>query len=125
MLSPWWRKLLTNSFHHFTRRSERKRGGTVRLGLENLEDRVTPASLHWIGGDAVNPTAWSAANNWQEGVQPTNGDTVVFDSSVVGLSSFTSNNDINSLTLGGIIISDTDAAANHDFTISGAAVTLT
>ncbi len=64
---------------------------------------------------------WSDPNNWQEGVIPHNGDTVVFDSSVTGSGAYTAINNIPGLTLNGIVIKNTSSTA---FVISGDAVTI-
>src|SRR5437763_1795780 len=103
MPSPWYRKWFANACQ------SNKKNRTIRkvkpwlyasLFLENLEDRLAPATLHWLGGAAVgSPTAWSDAGNWQESVTPNNGDNLVFDTSVGTINSFTSNNDLTGLTV--------------------------
>ncbi|HUR53632.1 MAG TPA: autotransporter-associated beta strand repeat-containing protein, partial [Gemmataceae bacterium] len=89
---------------------------TSRLSLTHLEDRVTPATLHWTGAAS---TAWSNPANWVENVNPANGDRLVFDTTTPGFVSFAPNNDIAGLT--GLTIGINDSSSGGDFTIGGSA----
>src|ERR1041384_1815935 len=98
MRSPWYRKLLAKACPSSkTNRPIRKVKPWLygSLFLENLEDRLAPATLHWLGGAVVgSPTAWNNTGNWQENVTPNNGDNLVFDTNAGTINSFTSNNDL-------------------------------
>src|SRR5947209_14473756 len=50
-------------------RSARAHRSLSRLTLEQLEDRLAPATHFWIGGGANNN--WSNGNNWIGGIAPT------------------------------------------------------
>ena len=80
------------------------RPASAGLFLTPLEDRVTPATLHWTGAASK---LWSAAGNWQEGRVPMDGDRLVFDTTTPGFSAangYAPNNDLATapvnLTLG-------------------------
>ena len=96
------------------RDGRRKRKEAFRLSaLEQLENRVTPANISWIGASGAN---WSATSSWQGGVVPGSGDIAVFDSTSPG----TVNVDLPQ-TVGGILISNTAATP---FVISGSSLNL-
>src|SRR3954451_23537837 len=71
-----------------------------RLGLEILEDRVTPSL--WVGTAGGTGGLWSNPANWVGGV-PTNGGIVVF-SPVAGGTNTPSVDDIPGLSLGQMTI---------------------
>src|SRR5690349_20132026 len=81
---------------------ERKR--SARLALEELENRLAPATFVWTGATDGN---WSTPTNWQGGVAPTaNG----FADLVFPNSAFTkaTNNDLTSSKLNSITFGGTD-----------------
>ena len=49
-----------------------------RLLFENLEDRVTPATISWRGNGAN--SNWTNPSNWNRGRAPLAGDDLVFGS---------------------------------------------
>jgi autotransporter-associated beta strand protein len=81
-----------------------------------------PGTAVWIGGDAGAPTNWSDPLNWLDHIVPATGNVVRFDTTAGAIGSFTSNNDIPGLNLGGVIINDTDAV--NGFSLTGQAITL-
>src|SRR5581483_3119072 len=93
------------------------------LRFESLEDRLTPATLHWLG---TSSSSWALSSNWAEGFIPTAGDTLVFDTTAAGFAgtaaAFAPNNDISGLTGLSIVINDASSAG--DFTIGGSAIGL-
>lgn len=88
------------------------------LTLLALEDRVVPATLHWLGASSAQ---WSTASNWAENQAPASGDTLVFDTTFPGFSAtangFAPLNDITGLT--NIAVAVNDASASGDFAITG------
>ncbi len=97
LLARWLRSLVQSKVKTIVRKPSRA------LCLEELEDRVTPATFIWTGGGP--DTNWSDALNWQGGTTaPTGaGDDLSFPAGALQL---TSNNDltgavINSITFGG------------------------
>ena len=108
------------------RRVARVVGPATRLGVTALEDRVTPATLHWLGSPAGNGNLWGVATNWLEGRAPASGDRLVFDASSPGFSAtangFAPTNDVAGLT--DLSIGINDASPAGDFAIGGKAVTL-
>jgi autotransporter-associated beta strand protein len=119
---PLWLRSLAKTWSRTPARRPARRA--PRPLAEALEDRLAPATLHWIGATSSN---WSAATNWAENAFPANGDTVVFDTTQAGFAgtaaSFLPANDLSGLTLGGMVIND--SSGSGDFTISGNPVTLT
>ncbi|NOX55003.1 MAG: hypothetical protein GXP27_11320, partial [Planctomycetes bacterium] len=121
LVGRWTRSAITARHR---RRPFRQRSASVPV--ETLEDRTLLSTLYWQGDV---DTAWSTAGNWntaQDGTgsdqAPTDGDTLVFDTSTVGLASFVSSAD---LSVTGITIQVVDADAGNDFTIqSDAGVTI-
>ena len=99
---------------------------TSRLLLTELEDRVTPTTLHWLGSSAANGNLWSVASNWLEDQAPLSGDQLVFDTAIAGFSpttnGFSPTNDISGLTNLAIAINNSSSAG--DFTISGDSIGL-
>ena len=81
--------------------------------LELLERRLVPSTYTWTGGGAN--SNWSNGANWQGGVSPTSGSTLIFGS---GESQFTNVDDIS-----GLSIAEIELAGGYS--ISGNAVTLT
>jgi fibronectin-binding autotransporter adhesin len=75
-------------------------------------------TLNWTGAVDTN---WNVPGNWSPNQVPASGDTLVFDGATAGLANFTSNNDIAGLVGMRISIVDADAAAAHDFTLTGTA----
>ncbi len=78
----------------------------TRLHVTLLEDRTVPTTLTWIGG-AMSNNDWSTSGNWSDGAANTEvpdsaDDVLVFDGTA---STFTSNNDISSLTVSDIQLS--------------------
>src|SRR5262245_9451492 len=62
--------------------------------VEQLEDRLAPATLTWVG-DVAGNSNWNANvagnTNWSGNATPTNLDTLIFDGTATG--NFTNNND--------------------------------
>ncbi len=102
-------------------RSRKNPPSRFRPTLELLEDRLTPATLHWTGAAGTN---WSTASNWLENRAPINGDVLAFDTAATAVQSFTSTNDLPALGLAGLFINDNDATPGHDFSILGNALAL-
>lgn len=103
---------------------------SVKMQLQQMEDRLAPATLFWQGDDATNPTLWSVAQNWNTqsngaglSQAPADTDTLVFNTGTTGFTTFTSSNNIGALSLAGIQI--VDASAAGDFIIDVASITLT
>ena len=113
-------KSLLNSGPTF-RRHPRGAKSSARLLVTELEDRVTPTTLHWLGSSAANGNLWSVATNWLEDQAPVSGDLLVFDSATPGFSAtttgFAPTNDISGLTNLAIGINNSSSAG--DFAISG------
>ena len=84
------------------RRQARDSGSMLRLAVTPLEDRVTPATLHWLGSAGGSGNLWSVPSNWLENRAPASGDQLTFDSSTPGFSSsangFAPTNDVAGLT---------------------------
>ena len=49
---------------------------TFKLKFDQLEDRLAPATVTWVGAAGA---TWSVAANWSPAQVPVNGDTVVFE----------------------------------------------
>ena len=93
----------------------RKRPAFSPVRIEILEDRTTPATLDWTGAAGAN---WNTPGNWVQNQVPSATNNVLnFSSATAGITSFTSNNDINGLT--GLTITITDASTAKDFKITG------
>jgi hypothetical protein len=94
-------KSLLNSGREY-RRHSRKAKSSARLLVTELEDRLTPTTLHWLGNSAANGNLWSVAGNWLENQAPLSGDRLVFDSAIPGFSAtangFAPTNDISGLS---------------------------
>ncbi len=90
-------------------------GGKLKLTprCEVLEIRLVPSTYTWTGGGSN--SNWSTAANWQGGVAPTSGSTLIFGT---GESQLTDVNDIVGLSVAEIQIAG-------GYSISGNAVTLT
>ena len=107
LLSRWIRSLLRPRVQTFVKKH-------ARLRLEELEERVTPASFIWTGGGP--DTNWSDPLNWQGGSAPTGaGDDLIFQA---GAAQLNSNNDL----VGAVINSITFSGNNYN--VSGNAITL-
>jgi len=108
------------------RKSLAKPARPVTLGVLALEDRVTPATLHWLGAAGANGNLWSAPANWQEGRVPATGDRLSFDTTYPGFSAsangFAPTNDVAGLTK--IAFDLLDASSAGDFAVGGLAVGL-
>ncbi len=95
------------------------------ITFQALEDRTVPAVLDWIGDVAGNAN-WNAKvgsnTNWSGDVLPANGDTLRFINSTA-TGNFTSNNNINNLSLAKIEIT-TGGIGSTDFVLNGNAVNL-
>jgi hypothetical protein len=70
-------------FRHLLTRHRNYRGATVnvcfRPRVEELENRLVPAAVTWIGGASG---SWATGTNWSTGTMPGAGDDVVLDGSV-------------------------------------------
>ncbi len=88
--------------------------------VEILEDRLAPATLHWIGASGTGGNLWSVAANWKEDSVPVNGSSLVFDITTAGFLSasngFNPDNDITGLTSLDLTINDTSGSTNFDLT---------
>src|SRR5947207_5934060 len=112
-----WLQGLVERVSKSSRATPRKRPAFSPIQLEFLEDRTAPAALDWTGAAGTN---WNNAANWTGGGVPDAVNNVLnFNSATAGLTSFTSNNDITGLAGLTINITDANAAAGKDFTISG------
>jgi hypothetical protein len=61
------------------REQAHRRRNAFRPGLENCEKRKLLSTVVWTGADAASDAKWSDSDNWEGGVVPSVGDTVVFD----------------------------------------------
>ncbi len=95
------------------RRRRTRRRDKPFLQCEVLEVRLVPSTFTWTGGGAN--TNWSTGANWQGGVSPTGGSTLVFGT---GESRLTNVNDIVGLSIAEITLAG-------GYSISGNAITLT
>ncbi len=79
-------------------RRPRRVAARVRLRprLEELENRLVPATITWMGGAAG---IWSTVANWSTGTLPGAGDDVVIDGSVT-VSHAVGSDTVNTLSLG-------------------------
>src|SRR4051812_25787866 len=117
MVPHWLRSLATRWNRTVSRPAPARKASRPRF--EFLEDRVTPANLHWLG---TTSTAWGTASNWQENAVPANGDVLFFDTTAGTVVNFTSNNNLAAtVSIAGITIND---AAATGFTITGNAINL-
>ncbi len=110
--------LRSGLFQPFFRRKtvQTKTPQGVRLRLEPLEDRITPATTDtWTGLGA--DTNWQTAGNWVGNVAPNAGDNLVFPSGVAQESA--TNNFTAGTSFGSIMIS------GAGYTLAGTAVNLT
>ncbi len=78
----------------------------------------TPVVLHWQGDVS---DRWSDPANWLEGIAPSNGDALVFDTNTAGFLKGFSKNDIIGLNVQDLQVIDDSAS---DFTIHGQAISL-
>src|SRR4051812_19416813 len=67
------------SIRRAARRSRKPIKRAMRPELQQMEDRVVPASIKWIGVSGAN---WSSGGSWQGGVVPGSSDTAVFDATL-------------------------------------------
>ena len=95
------------------RRLRARRRDKLTLPCEVLEVRLVPSTFTWTGGGAN--SNWSTGANWQGGVSPTSGSTLVFG---VGQSQLTNVDDIVGLSVAEIQLAG-------GYSISGNAITLT
>src|SRR3954467_11307029 len=99
-------------------------GKWILPALEALEDRVAPAAMHWVGNSGIGGSLWNVPSNWFENRAPTNGDTLIFDTTSAGFSgapaSFTPTNNIVGLT--NVTMTINDSSSTGDFSLSGNAI---
>ncbi|MFL5240613.1 MAG: autotransporter-associated beta strand repeat-containing protein [Gemmataceae bacterium] len=110
MLTNWFQRLREKSIGN--RRSCRKARSRVRLEVEQLENRLAPAT--WTG--AVD-TLWSHDGNWTNGLPTSANAQLIFPAN--GVFNFTSQNDLSNLNISSIRIE-----GNTGYTISGNSITL-
>lgn len=109
-LITWIRKLCQPTS------ARRVRPLSINLSVENLEDRMVPATLVWDGGAAPAIPNWSAAQNWVGDVAPVAGDDLQFPASVgqlAAVNDYPSGTVFNSISVSGT-----------GYTLSGSALTL-
>src|SRR5262249_11302599 len=102
------RIMLSNWFYRWVRgksvakcRPSRAVRRRVLLELDQLENRLAPATFTWQGGNGTTGTLWSNPNNWVEHQVPTatdpeKDDVLVFPST--GVVSFISQNDLGNVS---------------------------
>jgi hypothetical protein len=90
-------------------RRQRRVRSTVRLLLEALEERLSPAGAQWIGGSGD----FNDTTHWAAGVVPGPSDDVVIDVPGITVTHSTGNHTIQSLT------------SNDGFVLSGGTLTVT
>jgi len=109
---PRWLQTLVGATPKTIQKPRRRR----QLRMEQLEDRITPASLVWDGSAS---SLWSNPQNWNGNpgntLFPTNGDDLVFPA---GAANIVNTNDIDNLALNSIAISGTG------FALGGVPITL-
>jgi autotransporter-associated beta strand protein len=122
----WWRREQQRKKAARNSPARPRRKSKWQPNLEALEDRVTPATHIWVGGDVVDPTSWKIADNWvgNNMPQPPNAEVgplvLVFPAGGFAQS----HNDIpQTLTVGEIDITGTPAGATS-YTIDGNAINL-
>ncbi|HMZ48666.1 MAG TPA: hypothetical protein PLP28_06795, partial [Flavobacteriales bacterium] len=76
--SRWLRSYLSQQPASTARRPKAR-----RLRLEDLEDRLAPATIRWDGGGATN--LWKEDANWVGDKAPSAGDDLVFPGGVAKL----------------------------------------
>ncbi|MFO0844788.1 MAG: autotransporter-associated beta strand repeat-containing protein [Gemmataceae bacterium] len=110
--SRWLRNYLSQQPTSTARRPKAR-----RLRLEDLEDRLAPADVRWVGGDATN--LWSKPANWANQLNqptvPSTGDNLVFPG---GVAKLTSQNDIEGLEVNSIVFD------GSGYTLTGNAIVL-
>jgi hypothetical protein len=82
LFSSWlrnWKRSIErrSALHHTLHRKPSARRWAPRPRLEALEDRLAPAIDAWTGAGSID--LWSNPANWQSGVAPRPGDTIVFN----------------------------------------------
>jgi fibronectin-binding autotransporter adhesin len=109
----WLQRLFVS---HPIRTASGKRRALSPVRMEPLEDRTAPATLTWTGAAGTN---WNNAGNWTGGGVPSAVNNVLNFTAGGGVTNYTSNNDIASLTGLTINIADASATAGNDFTLTG------
>src|SRR5262245_45576052 len=95
-------------------RSARRRSPARKLRVVALEDRLAPATLHWVGDvDAFWGTNVGGNTNWDSNTLPGAGDTLVFNTSTL------SNNNLSSLSLGGLEFGNSHHIVGNSLTLTG------
>ena len=112
-----WKKLLGKP------RLKVNKPNRLKLGLEHLEDRLTPAIVTW-----VNPASgdWSVPSNWSTGQLPGSTDDVQINLAGVTVTHSVGSDSVNSLTSsdpiilsGGTLSLASTSAVTANFTESG------
>lgn len=106
--SRWLRTLLSQHPNITARRPKAR-----RLRLEDLEDRLAPATATWDGGGTTN--FWNEAANWVNDVGPAAGDDLVFPT---GVAKLTAQNNFESVAFNSISFS------GSGYTLSGNSIIL-
>jgi hypothetical protein len=77
------------------RRPRTQAGARYRLGLELLEDRLTPSTVTWVGSSGD----WNTGTNWSNGVGPGAGDDAVINTANITVHLSTNVHTVQSVTV--------------------------
>src|SRR5688572_14865582 len=110
MSHSWPRKLLSRWFKQTpSRDAVSNKSRRVRLRVEGLEDRITPAVRVWDGGAGGGDVNWATAGNWVGDIAPLAGDDLVFANLGAGAS-------VNNLAAGTRVNTILFTAGGHSVT---------
>ncbi|HEV3084276.1 MAG TPA: Ig-like domain-containing protein [Gemmataceae bacterium] len=114
MVLTWCRKFMTRRSGISRARGEAPRRRPRRFGVEQLEGRIAPASVQWIGASGD----WGTAANWQDTATLANrlpgaGDDALINVAGITVTHSTGADTVKSLT------------ANDDFVLSGGTLSVT
>jgi hypothetical protein len=118
MILSTWRRWFNRSSFPKTNRTHRQ-PARFRPSCEQLENRLTPATIAWTGANYLQDSNWSDGLNWAGNMAPAAGDVAYFTNS--GTQSFASTVD-TAFTVAGISIDGTwggSISVNAGLTVTG------